>query len=166
MAETWRELLPTLSDMVNVSGASMGILSGIFLLAAGLGVLNTMFMATHDRVREFGMLKALGTRPRRIVGDVLVEALVLSGFAALIGAVLGSAVCLYFEASGGLDLTRWQGESLTMSGMPIAAVYQFSLHPARVATAVVTMSAVCAAAALFPALKAARLDPVAAMTHQ
>ena len=166
VAETWRELLPTLSDMLNLSGASMGIFSVIFLLAAGLGVLNTMFMATHDRVREFGMLKALGTRPRRIVGDVLVEALVLSGFAALTGAVLGSGVSLYFQASGGLDLTRWQGESLTMSGMPVAAVYQFSLHPARVATAVVTMSAVCAAAALFPALKAARLDPVAAMTHQ
>ncbi len=166
VAETWRELLPTLSDMLNVSGASMGIFSVVFLLAAGLGVLNTMFMATHDRVREFGMLKALGTRPRRIVGDVLVEALVLSGAAALIGAGLGSGVSLYLEVAGGLDLTRWQGESLTMSGMPIAAVYQFSLHPARVATAVVSMSAVCAAAALFPALKAARLDPVAAMTHQ
>ena len=152
--------------MLNVSGASMGIFSVVFLLAAGLGVLNTMLMATHDRVREFGMLKALGTRPRRIVGDVLVEALVLSGAAALIGAGLGSGVSLYLEVAGGLDLTRWQGESLTMSGMPISAVYQFSLHPARVATAVVSMSAVCAAAALFPALKAARLDPVAAMTHQ
>ena len=166
VAETWRELLPTLADMLNVSGASMGIFSVVFLLAAGLGVLNTMFMATHDRVREFGMLKALGTRPRRIVGDVLVEALVLSGAAALIGAGLGSGVSLYLEVAGGLDLTRWQGESLTMSGMPISAVYQFSLHPARVVTAVVSMSAVCAAAALFPALKAARLDPVAAMTHQ
>ena len=166
VAETWRELLPTLSDMLNVSGASMGIFSAIFLLAAGLGVLNTMFMATHDRVREFGMLKALGTRPRRIVGDVLVEALVLSGLAAVIGAVLGSGVSLWLEISGGLDLTRWQGESLTMSGMPIAPVYQFSLDPARVAAAVVSMSAVCAAAALFPALKAARLDPATAMTHQ
>ena len=164
--DTWRELLPTLSDMLNLSDASMGIFAFIFLLAAGLGVLNTMFMATHDRVREFGMLKALGTTPVRIVVDVLVEALLLAGVAAAAGALLGSAASLHFELSGGMDLTRWQGGSLMMSGIPFEPIYQFDLLPGRVFTAVVTMCLICVVAALFPALKAARLDPVRAMTHQ
>ena len=166
VADTWRELLPTLNDMLNLSDASMGIFAFVFLLAAGLGVLNTMFMATHDRVREFGMLKALGTAPLRIVRDVLAEALVLGVAASLIGALLGSAVSLYYETTGGMDLTRWQGESLTMSGVPIEAIYQFDLLPERVATAVVSMCLMCVVACLYPAVKAARLDPVKAMTQQ
>ena len=164
--DTWRELLPTLNDMLNLSDASMGIFAFVFLLAAGLGVLNTMFMATHDRVREFGMLKALGTTPIRIVVDVLVEAMLLAGVASAVGALLGSAASLYFELSGGMDLTRWQGGSLMMSGVPFEPVYKFDLLPGRVLTAVVTMCLICVGASLFPALKAARLDPVKAMTHQ
>ena len=164
VAATWRQLMPTLSDMFNLSGASMKIIAFVFFLAAGLGVLNTMFMATHDRVREFGMLKALGTTPLRIVRDVLVEALVLAAVAALIGAGLGSAASLYFELSGGMDLTHWSG-SLSISGVPIEPVYHFALHPERVASAVVSMSLICVLISLFPAVKAARLDPVEAMTQ-
>ena len=166
VADTWRELMPTLNDMLNMSDASMGIFAFVFLLSAGLGVLNTMFMATHDRVREFGMLRALGTTPTRIVVDVLVEALLLAVVAAVLGAVLGSAVSLYFEMTGGMDLTRWQGGSLMFSGVPFEPIYRFDLLPGRVVTAVVAMCLTCVAASLFPAVKAARLDPVKAMTHQ
>ncbi len=166
VADTWRELMPTLNDMLNMSDASMGIFAFVFLLSAGLGVLNTMFMATHDRVREFGMLRALGTTPTRIVVDVLVEALLLAVVAAVLGAVLGSAASLYFEMTGGMDLTRWQGGSLMFSGVPFEPIYRFDLLPGRVVTAVVAMCLTCVAASLFPAVKAARLDPVKAMTYQ
>ena len=165
VAETWRQLLPTLSDMLNLSNASMAIFSFVFLLAAGLGVLNTMFMATHDRVRELGMLKALGATPARIIADVLVEAAVLATLAALAGGLLGAGAGLYFELSGGMDLSRWQGDSLTMSGVPFEPVYRFDVGVERVLLAVIAMSLACVAASLYPAIKAARLDPVKAMSH-
>lgn len=163
--KTWRQLLPMLSDMVNMTDAAMAVFSLVFFLAAALGVLNTMLMATHDRVREFGMLKALGTRPALIVRDVLVEALLLALVAALLGSLLGGGVSYYFEVSGGMDLTRWQGGPLTMGGIPFEAVYEFVLSGRRVLSAVLAMCLMCVLASLYPALKAARLDPVRAMSQ-
>ena len=103
--------------MLVLQEASIVIVAFIFLLAASMGLLNTMFMATHDRVYEFGMLIALGTRPWRIVRDVLMEALLLGTVSAFIGALLGGAVSFYFQTTGGMDLTTWQGNSLEVSGI-------------------------------------------------
>lgn len=166
VVESWRELLPALSDMLVLQEASIVIVAFIFLLAASMGVLNTMFMATHDRVYEFGMLIALGTRPWRIVRDVLMEALLLGTVSAFFGALLGGAVSFYFQTTGGMDLTTWQGNSLEVSGIIYDPVYQFALNPARILTAVLSMCTMCMLASLFPAIKAACLNPVAALTHK
>jgi len=76
--KSWRQLMPALSDMVNFFDAGMWLFGMIFFLAAALGVMNTMLMSTFERIREFGILKAIGTSPWRILGDVAVEAFVLS----------------------------------------------------------------------------------------
>ena len=60
---TWRQLVPSLSDMLNLFDASIGLFGLVFFLAGGLGVMNTMLMATFERVREFGILKGPGGRP-------------------------------------------------------------------------------------------------------
>ena len=74
--KTWRQLLPSLSDMVNMFDAAIAVFGMIFFLASALGVMNTMLMATFERIREFGILKAIGTTPWRILRDVAAEALV------------------------------------------------------------------------------------------
>jgi ABC-type lipoprotein release transport system permease subunit len=60
---TWRQLMPMLSDTLGMMDASLWIVAAVFRLAAGLGVMNTMLMATWDRMPELGMLRALGTTP-------------------------------------------------------------------------------------------------------
>ena len=55
-----------------------------------LGVMNTMLMATYERIQEFGVLKALGTSPGRIIRDVAAEALMLGLLAALLGVTVGA----------------------------------------------------------------------------
>ena len=165
IAESWKQLLPTLSDMLNVSDAAMAIFAFIFFLTAGISVLNTMLMATHDRIREYGMIKALGATPWRIVREVLLESGLLSGLSATLGALVGVGVCLLFENRGGMDLSRWQTETLTVSGIPFEAVYHFTVRPSSVFSAAFAMCLVCVVASLYPALKAARLNPTRAMTH-
>jgi len=163
-ARTWRELLPMLNDMLNLSDASMAIFATIFLLAAGLGVLNTTLMATHDRVREYGVLKALGATPGRIVFDVLAEATLLSLLSTGLGTVIGIAGCIYLQTHG-IDLTQLEGGSMTFSGIAFDPVWRAALTFDSVTNSVIAMCITCVLASLYPAIKAARLDPVKAMTH-
>ncbi|MBN2493705.1 MAG: ABC transporter permease [Deltaproteobacteria bacterium] len=160
--ETWRELNPALSDMERLFGASMWLFSLIFFLAAGLGVMNTMLMATFERIREFGVLKALGSTPWRILRDVATESFVLGLFASLLGAVLGAACNLYL-AHAGIDLSRYG--DVFVEGVAFSPIWRAAASVEGIAAPSAVMVVVCVLAALYPAAKAARLDPVRAMTH-
>ncbi len=160
---TWRELLPALSDMVNLFDVSIWIFGSIFFLAAGLGVMNTMLMATFERMHEFGLVKALGASPWRIVRDVAAEALVLSLAATALGALLGLSVSWYLQGVG-LDTSRFVAEGYSLAGVAFDPVWRAVISVKGTLLPVVAMWAVCVAAALYPASIAARLDPVEAMT--
>ncbi len=159
---TWRELLPALSDMLGMMNAWLWIFGAIFFLAAGLGVMNTMLMATHERVREFGLLKALGTAPWRIVRDVAAEALVLAAVGTVAGAAIGVAAAALLR-HWGIDTSALAG-GITLAGVAFDPVWRPAPidFPHLVAPVVATWG-VALLAALYPAALAARLDPVVAM---
>lgn len=159
--KTWRQLMPTLSDMIEVAGASMSLFGSIFFLAAGLGVLNTMLMATYERAHEFGLLKALGTSPWRIVRDVTVEAWLMACISGLFGMLSGTAAS-YALQEFGLDTSRLTGE-FNIAGVVFDPVWRASLSLEAVVHPVIIMWMVCILAALYPAAMSARLDPVKTM---
>jgi ABC-type lipoprotein release transport system permease subunit len=159
--KSWRELLPTLSDMIQISNASMSLFGAIFFIAAGLGVMNTMLMATYERAREFGLLKALGASPWRIVRDVTVEAWLLACVSTAFGVVLGLAAS-YVLQEVGLDTSGLAGET-TISGVVFDPVWHATLSLRSVVEPVCVMWGVCVLAALYPASMSARLDPVKSM---
>ncbi|MEW6775507.1 MAG: FtsX-like permease family protein [Bdellovibrionota bacterium] len=157
----WRKLLPVLSDMMNMFDAILWIFGGVFFLSAGLGVLNTMLMATHERVREFGCVKALGASPWRIIRDVAVEALVLGVISSALGGVLGLWGCRWIERHG-ID-TSALAKGTQMAGIAFDPVWRAVTDPAIAFRTALVMSAVCLVASLYPAVLAARLQPVQAM---
>ncbi|MBW1809238.1 MAG: ABC transporter permease [Deltaproteobacteria bacterium] len=159
----WGGIIPALSDMVQMFDASMWIFGFIFFLAAGLGVMNTMLMATFERMREFGMLKAMGATPWRIIRDVTSEAFMLALFSTAIGLVIGVAANYYFHIWG-IDLSGVGGDVL-ISGVAFNPVWKATMNTGSFVNIVLVMWTVCLAATLYPAVKAARLDPVRAMTH-
>ncbi len=160
---TWRQLLPAVSDMLEVSAAGMWLFALIFFLAAGLGVLNTLLMATYERTREFGILKAIGASPWRIVRDVAAEAFVLGLVACTLGGLLGAAMAGYLQVAG-LDMRALVGDtSLSLSGVVFDPVYRGLLSVKVVLQPIVAMWTVCVVASLYPALRAARLDPIRAI---
>lgn len=161
---TWRQLLPAISDMQNLSGATIYLFGLVFLLAAALGVLNTMLMATHDRVREYGLIKALGASRLRIFRDVLVEAVLLSLVANALGVALGVAGSLVMQKVG-IDLSAFGGGDITFSGVAFDPVWRGLLRSRAVVEAVVATTLACVLASLYPAIKAARLDPIEAMSQ-
>jgi ABC-type lipoprotein release transport system permease subunit len=161
--KTWRQLLPLLSDMLRIMDGALAVFGAIFFLAGGLGVMNTMLMATYERIREIGIQKALGATPLRIVAGVTAEALVLALAATAGGALLGLA-CTYYLKTVGIDTTSFAGE-FTFSGMAFDPVWHAVLRLKVVVLPVVIMWVTCTLAALYPAVLAARLDPVRAIHH-
>jgi ABC-type lipoprotein release transport system permease subunit len=161
--ETWRELAPMLSDMIAMSDSFSWLFGVFFFLAGGLGVMNTMLMATFERIREFGVLKALGATPFRIMRDVAAEALVLAVVSAIIGLAIGLPAAYYLQEVG-LDLTAFAGGSPSFAGVAFDPVWRAVVSANAVLWPVGIMCVVCLLASLYPAALAARLDPVKAMT--
>jgi ABC-type lipoprotein release transport system permease subunit len=162
--KTWQDLLPVLSDMLHISNASMVVFAAIFFIAGGLGVMNTMLMATYERIPEFGVLKALGATPWRIVRDVCTEAWLLAAVATILGALVGVGASLVLQRVG-LDTSSYAGAETTIAGVAFDPIWRAAFRPAMVVRTVLPMWIMCVLAALYPAALAARLDPVKSMTH-
>jgi ABC-type lipoprotein release transport system permease subunit len=159
--KNWRQLLPAVSDMVNLFDAFIWVFGLIFVLAAGMGVMNTMLMATYERMREFGIIKALGATPYRIIRDVAVEALILAGIATLSGSLLALAGSYYLQEVG-LDTSKFAG-SYTVGGVAFDPVWRATLSIKAFVMPIVLMAIISLVGSLYPATLAARLDPVKAI---
>ena len=159
--KSWPQLMPEVSDMVNLFDAFIWIFGLIFLLAAGMGVMNTMLMATYERIREFGILKALGATPWRIIMDVAVEAIVLAALGTVCGTILGLAGSYYLQEVG-LDLSIFAG-TYSVGGVAFDPIWKATISAEMVYIPVVLMLVIGLLASLYPAALAARLDPVTAI---
>jgi ABC-type lipoprotein release transport system permease subunit len=163
--KTWRALLPIVSDMSNMIGGAIWILSSIFLLAAGLGVLNTLLMAMHERIPELGVLKAIGTPPWRLIGDMATEAAVLGVLGTVVGGTVGIAGAWLLQKYG-IDTSALAGAQVSIGGIAWDPIWRGTLTLDSIVVPVVLMWVVCLLASLFPAAIASRLDPVEAMRRR
>lgn len=161
-AETWWQASPATAGMIGTSDVSAAVSMGIVFAVAGLGILNTMLMSVFERTRELGVMKALGTRPRKVVALVLWESVLLAGLSVVFGLVLGGALDAFLVVHG-LALTSTSGNRLSTGGVLFDPMVMGVVRVDRVMTTVVALVAVSVLAALWPALRAARLRPVDAM---
>lgn len=158
---TWRQLKPIWADLVTIMGSITWVISAILFLAAGLGVMNTMLMAANERVREFGVLKALGASSSRIARDVAAEAGMLAAVAMLVGGTLGAAATSALAVHG-IDTAAFAGE-FSIGGLAFDPVWRPVLHPSDLVAPLLWLWVATLAAALYPAALAARLEPVEAL---
>ncbi len=137
-------LLDMVSDTQNTLTMLLGSIAAISLLVGGIGVMNIMLVSVTERIHEIGIRMATGARQRNILQQFLTEAVVVSALGGLIGVALGVAV----------------GLLLRLIGLPI-------LFSAPVAVAAFLCAAVIGLVFGFaPALKAARLNPVEALSNE
>jgi ABC-type lipoprotein release transport system permease subunit len=158
--EHWRELDPGLVAMIDFLMPIMVVYSAIFFILAGLLVLNTIYLSTLERVREFGVVLALGARGRDIVRIVTTESLIVC----LGGAVVGLAAGLSLVAVLS-DGFRFPGMDSLMAEVGMNPVMYPSLEPWQIAVAVGFAILTGVAAAAGPARMAARIAPAEAMRH-
>ncbi|MDL1964133.1 MAG: ABC transporter permease [Deltaproteobacteria bacterium] len=158
---TWRELLPMLNAYLKIYDGFILIWYLVVFIAMGFGIVNTTLMAVFERMREFGLLKALGMKPGRIIAGVLTETLILL----LIGMATGNILaflCVYALSGSGIDLSAFAAGA-EFAGMSRVIFPVISVWDLSAANLVVLVLGLLVSA--YPAIKAARFTPVEALRH-
>ncbi len=134
-----------ISTVLGTLSAAIGSIAAISLIVGGIGIMNIMLVSVTERTREIGIRKSLGARTRDILTQFLTESMILAGIGGIIGTALGVGI-----ASIGMYVA---GVSITVDPLMIILAVGFS--------ALVGMFF-----GLYPAKKAARMDPIEALRYE
>ena len=160
-AMTWADASPDIAGFIamKVGGAIvMEVIIGLLILA---GIFNTLFISVMERVREFGIMLAIGWSPRQVFGLVMFESLWL----ALVGLVM--TVCIsWFPykslAENGIDMSEVYAtqDALEISGVGFDTTLHIGIYPESLAIILCAILLATLSAGLYPAYKAGRVAPV------
>ncbi|HGG06105.1 MAG TPA: ABC transporter permease [Aliiroseovarius sp.] len=155
---SWKKLALFLATTDSFMQNFVFIWLGVVFSLMAIGIVNTQLMAVFERTHEFGLLRALGMKPRQVLLLVTLEGVFLIGFGVVLGILL--ALATIWGLSGGVDLSGFaEGLELFQSG---SVIYP-GFDPVRFAIFSVTIWILGVLVALWPAGRAARLSPVEAM---
>ena len=156
--QPWMILDGYLNSMLTVQGNMNVVIMIIIFLALSFGLVNTLVMAVFERVREIGLMMALGMRPQWVMYQVLLESLILLSLGLVVGNALAVATILPLES--GIDISV-VGEGLEMAGMGTVLYPSLALQDMMMSTAVVLILGLLAS--LLPAWRASRYNPIEAL---
>lgn len=138
-------LLETLSETIGTFTVMLAAIAGISLLVGGIGIMNIMMVSVTERTREIGLRKAVGALKRDLLAQFLAEAVLLS--------VSGGAIGVFLGWVGSLAVTRFANMPTAVSSSSVLLALGFSVSVGLVF-------------GVYPASRAARLDPVVALQRQ
>jgi ABC-type lipoprotein release transport system permease subunit len=153
----WPVLLPQVEAYFAISWFST-LFTGIIIFGiVVLGIINTLFMSLHERMFEFGVIRAVGTRPTAVARLIVFEA----GSLAVVSIGMGIAIGLlvtWLVGLNGIDYSgiEFGGVTIREPLFPVMKAYQFVLYPALVFVFTTLIG-------IFPAIRAARMSPAGAM---
>jgi putative ABC transport system permease protein len=139
------EILGTITNVIGVITVGVGAIAGISLLAGGIGIMNIMFVTVTERTREIGLRKALGATPNSIGVQFLLESTFLSLTGGLIGLLLSLLTSILVKKFVGLDMS--------VSLWSVILAFGFSAFVGMVF-------------GTYPAIKAAKKDPIDALRYE
>ena len=159
LVQSWKELIPGLAATNVIVGRMNYLLLLILLAAMSFGIINTMLMAVLERVREFGMLMAVGMNKTKVFLMIMLETVFLMMTATPIGILLAYASISYFGKYG-MDFSNYSEGFANVGVKPIIYPFQTADYYPKVIILVVIAAFL---AAIYPALKAIRLNPAEAI---
>lgn len=157
--ETWQELLPMMKEYLKIFDGFIYIWYLVVFIAMGFGIVNTTLMAIFERIREFGLLKALGMKPLWIIRWVITESFFLLVLGIIVGNIIGIA-SVWVVAQTGIDLSALAA-GVEMWGMPRILYPELWGLDITIANLVVLLLGLIVS--IYPAAKAARFTPVEAL---
>ena len=160
--KTWRELMPTMASLIDSTRSIVQIVFYVVYVVIAILVLNAMLMAVFERIREFGVLKAIGVSPGTVVTIIVAESALQTALAITIGLAL-SVPGLWYLTSVGIDTGALGGISLM--GVAFNQIWYAVVTPYTFWGPVLALVVMVFLAVLYPAAKAARISPIDAMRH-
>jgi ABC-type lipoprotein release transport system permease subunit len=160
---TWQQAVPEMVGLVEIDDAFGYIYLVVIYAVVLFSITNTFLMAVMERVREFGLLNALGLRGARVGRLMLNESVLMTLLAMAIGLALGLAGHLAV-AHWGISMASWGFEEVEVAGIDFADMVMYSTitpHKWVIGSALVALATI--ASAVYPAWRAARLAPAEAM---
>jgi len=158
---SWRELLPFQTAYLRILDGFMWFWFLVVFVAMGFGIVNTTLMAVFERMREFGLMKALGMKPWWILREVLVESFLLLICGLIVGNCLGF-LSIYALSGSGIDLSALAAGA-EYAGMSRIIYPAIEIKDVLVANLMVLLLGLLVS--LYPAIKASRFTPVQALAH-
>jgi ABC-type lipoprotein release transport system permease subunit len=161
----WQEVMPEFVLVLGMMQYVAYFVLVLVLIASLAGITNTLMMSTFERLHEIGMLLALGSRPARIVQLILAEALLLGLLGVIVGTVAGGLFVAVTNGPG-IDMASWGGEQaadVAYKGLNLPLHIHPRLEPGDPLAGLVAVVLTSLLASLWPALFAARLEPMEAM---
>ena len=162
----WTEIVPELAVILKTSDYVGYFVVVIVFIAAVTGIANTLMMATFERMHEFGMLLALGSRPRRLIRLIVIEAILTGLLGVIFGTVLGY-LFVVGTADSGIDMASWGGsgevKDMAYKGLNLPLHVFPRLEPSDTLLGLVAVMFTSLVASIWPAWIAARLEPMEAM---
>ncbi len=156
----WEALMPGLREAIEMDLISGLIFYGLLIIVVAFSILNTFLMAIFERTREFGVLMAIGTTPRRLTKLLLIESMSITILGIVAGVVSGILVTYYFQVHG-IDVS---GSSELLGQFGISGRMYPKLSGPSILIGPGMVLIVTFLAALYPALKVRGLRPVEAMS--
>ncbi|MDT8321136.1 MAG: FtsX-like permease family protein [Xanthomonadales bacterium] len=155
----WRALNPGLEQAIQADLSSAWFMYGVLVVLVAFSVLNTQLMSVLERTREFGMIMALGIKPRRLASLVMLETALMALLGFALGIALGWLVAAYFHVEG----FSYPGMEELGARFNLPGEMYPSLTPVSLLLGPAVVFLFCLLAAVYPALRLFRLQPIEAM---
>ena len=153
----WNKMFKDLAAILEFTQFSLGILAIILFGIIAFGIMNTLFMSLYERMFEFGVLRAVGTRPSVVAKMILYEAFMLAFVSSIVGVIIGTLLIGFFSKYG-IDYRGIEYAQLVFKDKiyPHFRLIQFTLYP-------VCLMVFATLVGIYPAVYAAKIIPAQAL---
>ncbi|MGM0555152.1 MAG: ABC transporter permease [Myxococcota bacterium] len=156
---TWEDQISFLELILTAINSVSFFIVAVLVVIIGVGMVNTMLMSIRERIGEIGTIRAMGMRRNSVLALFLIEAIILALTASLTGGLLGAGIAL------GLDAAQIHIPVPAVQAILLSDTLHLAVDPTDLVIAVVSITLFTGLAALWPALRAAKMQPVDAIRH-
>lgn len=160
----WRELKPVIARILDLADSQMIIMVIITYIAVAMVVLNAMLMSVFERIRELGIMKAIGVTPWQLMLLVYIETLIQVAISSVVALISGWSLSAYFQTHG-IDLSSF-AEGASFGGVAIDPIWRAYLTLDSILIPIIFLFIIASVSVFYPAIKAAVIKPVAAIHHR
>jgi ABC-type lipoprotein release transport system permease subunit len=162
VALTWAQAQPDLAGFIAMKEGGAVVFEVIIMVLLAAGIFNTLFVSVMERLREFGIMAAIGFSPRQLFALVMWESTWLA-LVGLVGSVVAIAGPYYHLSTKGIDYSALVGDGAEVAGIAMDPILYVRIHPESVVMIAAAVVLATLASGLYPAWKAGRANPADAI---